>query len=57
MYEPPPGSGATLAALEAEAERLVSHGATPAAAPRARSPLGAGHIVMADPEDTGFCLD
>jgi catechol 2,3-dioxygenase-like lactoylglutathione lyase family enzyme len=42
-----------MAALEAEAERLVARGATRLS----RHELGAGHIVMADPEGNEFCLD
>ena len=41
---------ARMAALEAEAERLVSHGATRLRRYEPAPPLGAGHIVMADPE-------
>ncbi|MEV6316125.1 VOC family protein [Streptomyces sp. NPDC051776] len=48
---------ARMAALEAEAERLVSHGATRVRRHEPAPPLGAGHIVMADPEDNEFCLD
>ena len=48
---------ARMAALEAEAERLVSHGATRLARHEPAPPLGAGHIVMADPEGNEFCLD
>ncbi|WP_314176327.1 VOC family protein [Streptomyces winkii] len=46
-----------MAALEAEAERLLSHGATRLARHEPAPPLGAGHIVMADPEGNEFCLD
>ncbi|MCW3840567.1 VOC family protein [Micromonospora yasonensis] len=46
-----------MAALEAEAERLVSHGATRLQRHEPAPPLGAGHIVMADPEGNEFCLD
>ncbi|MFG2036635.1 VOC family protein [Dactylosporangium sp. NPDC048998] len=48
---------ARMAALEAEAERLVSHGATRLERHEPTPPLGAGHIVMADPEGNEFCLD
>ncbi|MFG1886758.1 VOC family protein [Micromonospora sp. NPDC049051] len=48
---------ARMAALEAEAERLVSHGATRLRRHEPEPPLGAGHIVMADPEGNEFCLD
>lgn len=46
-----------MAALEAEAERLVARGATRRERHDPAPPLGAGHIVMADPEDNEFCLD
>ncbi|WP_228001024.1 VOC family protein [Nocardia australiensis] len=46
-----------MAALEAEAERLVSHGGTRLQRYEPAAPLGAGHIVMADPEGNEFCLD
>jgi hypothetical protein len=48
---------ARMAALEAEAERLVSHGAARLQRYEPAPPLGAGHIVMADPEGNEFCLD
>ncbi|GAA1851259.1 VOC family protein [Actinomadura bangladeshensis] len=48
---------ARMEALEAEAERLVSHGATRLRRHEPAPPLGAGHIVMADPEGNEFCLD
>ncbi|MFG2168223.1 VOC family protein [Micromonospora chersina] len=48
---------ARMAALEAEAERLVSHGATRLERHEPAPPLGAGHIIMADPEGNEFCLD
>jgi catechol 2,3-dioxygenase-like lactoylglutathione lyase family enzyme len=48
---------ARMAALEAEAERLVSHGATRLRRHEPAPPLGTGHIVMADPEGNEFCLD
>jgi catechol 2,3-dioxygenase-like lactoylglutathione lyase family enzyme len=46
-----------MAALEAEAQRLVSHGATRLKRYEPAPPFGAGHIVMADPEGNEFCLD
>jgi catechol 2,3-dioxygenase-like lactoylglutathione lyase family enzyme len=46
-----------MAALESEAERLVSRGATRLERHEPAPPLGAGHIVMADPEGNEFCLD
>ena len=49
--------GARMAALEAEAGRLVSHGATRLSRYEPAPPLSAGHIVMADPEGNEFCLD
>jgi catechol 2,3-dioxygenase-like lactoylglutathione lyase family enzyme len=48
---------ARMAALEAEAERLVAHGASRLERHEPELPLGAGHIVMADPEGNEFCLD
>ena len=48
---------ARMAALEAEAERLVSLGATRLQRYEPAPPLSAGHIVMADPEGNEFCLD
>lgn len=48
---------ARMAAMEAQAERLVSHGATRLQRHEPDPPLGAGHIVMADPEGNEFCLD
>jgi len=48
---------ARMAALEAEAERLVSHGAARLGRHEPEPGLGAGHIVMADPEGNEFCLD
>ena len=41
---------ARMAGLEAEAVRLVSHGATRLSRYEPAPPLSAGHIVMADPE-------
>lgn len=46
-----------MAALEAECERLVALGATRLQRFDPHPPLGAGHIVMADPEGNEFCLD
>ncbi|MFG2050007.1 VOC family protein [Micromonospora sp. NPDC048935] len=46
-----------MAALEAEADRLVSHGATRLGRHEPAPPLGAGHLIMADPEGNEFCLD
>jgi len=48
---------ARMRALEAEAERLISHGATRLRRHEPAPPLGEGHIVMADPEGNEFCLD
>ncbi|AYY13376.1 VOC family protein [Actinobacteria bacterium YIM 96077] len=48
---------ARMAALEEEAKRLVSHGATRLERYGPAPPLEAGHIVMADPEGNEFCLD
>ncbi|MGR6317939.1 VOC family protein [Micromonospora soli] len=48
---------ARMAALEAEAERLVSHGATRLRRHEPAPPLGAGHLILADPEGNEFCLD
>jgi hypothetical protein len=45
-----------MAALEAEAERLVALGATRVQRFEAGA-LDAGHLVMADPEGNEFCLD
>jgi catechol 2,3-dioxygenase-like lactoylglutathione lyase family enzyme len=46
-----------MAALEAEAERLVGHGATRLERHEPAPPLSGGHIIMADPEGNEFCLD
>ncbi|MET8367227.1 VOC family protein [Micromonospora sp. NPDC005194] len=46
-----------MAVLEAEAERLVARGATRLARHEPAPPLGAGHLVLADPEGNEFCLD
>ncbi|SFP92408.1 VOC family protein [Actinomadura madurae] len=48
---------ARMAALEAEAARLVALGATRLDRHEPAPPLGFGHIVMADPEGNEFCLD
>jgi catechol 2,3-dioxygenase-like lactoylglutathione lyase family enzyme len=48
---------ARMAALEAEAERLVARGATRLRRHEPAPPLDAGHIVMTDPEGNEFCLD
>lgn len=46
-----------MAALEAEADRLVALGATRLRRHEPAAPLEAGHLVMADPEGNEFCLD
>ena len=46
-----------MAALEAECARLVALGATRVERHEPEPPMGAGHIVMADPEGNEFCLD
>ena len=46
-----------MAALEAEAERLVALGATRLDRFEPDPLKGAGHVVMADPEGNEFCLD
>ena len=46
-----------MAALEQESSRLVELGATRVRRFEPDPPLGAGHIVMADPEGNEFCLD
>ncbi|KID32103.1 VOC family protein [Prauserella rugosa] len=48
---------ARMDALEAEAARLVTLGAKRLERFEPAPPLGAGWIVMADPEDNEFCLD
>lgn len=48
---------ARMEALEAECERLVALGASRLARHDPAPPLGAGHLVMADPEGNEFCLD
>ncbi|KOX08295.1 glyoxalase [Micromonospora sp. NRRL B-16802] len=46
-----------MAALEAEADRLVGRGASRLARHEPAPPLNAGHLVLADPEGNEFCLD
>ncbi|MHC3002802.1 VOC family protein [Gordonia metallireducens] len=46
-----------MASHEAEAARLVVLGATRVRRVEPEPPLGAGHIVMLDPEGNEFCLD
>jgi catechol 2,3-dioxygenase-like lactoylglutathione lyase family enzyme len=46
-----------MAALEAEGERLVALGASRVRRYEPEPPLGAGHLVMTDPEGNEFCLD
>jgi catechol 2,3-dioxygenase-like lactoylglutathione lyase family enzyme len=46
-----------MAALDAEAERLVAVGASRLARYEPAPPLESGHLVMADPEGNEFCLD
>ena len=46
-----------MAALEAECTRLVALGAKRQQRYEPAPPMGAGHIVMADPEGNEFCLD
>jgi catechol 2,3-dioxygenase-like lactoylglutathione lyase family enzyme len=46
-----------MAALEAEAARLVDHGAVRLERHEPDPPLGAGHIILSDPEGNEFCLD
>jgi hypothetical protein len=48
---------ARMAALEAECERLAALGATRLQRFEPDPPLGAGTIVMQDPEGNEFCLD
>ncbi|GAA3776320.1 VOC family protein [Micromonospora maritima] len=48
---------ARMTALEAAADRLVALGATRGDRHEPAPPLGAGHIVMTDPEGNEFCLD
>ncbi|MFC6082125.1 VOC family protein [Sphaerisporangium aureirubrum] len=46
-----------MEALEKEAARLISYGATRLQRHEPAPPLEAGHIIMADPEGNEFCLD
>ncbi|GAA4539540.1 VOC family protein [Pseudonocardia xishanensis] len=46
-----------MAALEAEAARLVALGATRLAREDPAPPMSNGHLVLADPEGNEFCLD
>ncbi|TDE23873.1 VOC family protein [Actinomadura sp. 6K520] len=46
-----------MKALEAEAKRLVSHGAARVRRHDPAPPMQFGHIVMTDPEGNEFCLD
>jgi len=46
-----------MAALETEAERLVGLGATRLERFDPEPPMGAGHLVLTDPEGNEFCLD
>lgn len=46
-----------MAALAAEAERLVALGAQVLERHAPEPPFGAGHVVLADPEGNEFCLD
>ncbi|NKY49917.1 VOC family protein [Nocardia vermiculata] len=46
-----------MAAFEVEAERLIALGATRLQRHEPAPPLGAGHLVLADPEGNEFCLD
>jgi catechol 2,3-dioxygenase-like lactoylglutathione lyase family enzyme len=46
-----------MAALEAEAQRLVALGATRLRRHEPAPPLEGGHLVMTDPEGNEFCLD
>ncbi|MFC5178722.1 VOC family protein [Nocardioides taihuensis] len=46
-----------MAALEAECERLVRRGATRVERHEPAPPMGAGHLVLQDPEGNEFCLD
>ncbi len=46
-----------MAALEAECGRLVALGASRVRRHDPEPPMGAGHIVMTDPEGNEFCLD
>jgi hypothetical protein len=46
-----------MAALEVEADRLISLGATRVRRYDPEPPTSAGHMVMTDPEGNEFCLD
>jgi hypothetical protein len=46
-----------MAVLESECDRLIALGANRLQREEPEPPLGAGHIVMADPEGNEFCLD
>lgn len=46
-----------MAALEAEADRLVERGASRVRRFEPEPPLSLGFLVMADPEGNEFCLD
>ena len=46
-----------MAALGAEAERLLARGASVIRRQEPALPMDGGHIVMADPEGNEFCLD
>jgi hypothetical protein len=46
-----------MVALETECDRLVAAGARRLRRREPDPPLGAGHIVMADPEGNEFCVD
>jgi hypothetical protein len=46
-----------MAALQAEADRLVALGATVLSRHDPAPPLDAGHLVLADPEGNELCLD
>lgn len=46
-----------MAALEAEADRLIALGAKRLQRFEPEPPMNAGHIIMADPEGNEFCLD
>jgi hypothetical protein len=46
-----------MAALESECDRLVAVGARRLRRVEPDPPLGAGFIVMTDPEGNEFCLD
>jgi catechol 2,3-dioxygenase-like lactoylglutathione lyase family enzyme len=46
-----------MSALEARCEELIALGATRVERHDPSPPMGAGHIVMQDPEGNEFCLD